>query len=50
MNLVVSESDVILVDCVPLLDPDLVRARTGLCGDELLQIPDGVVLAEYTHT
>ena len=36
VDLVVGEGDVILVDCVPLLDANLLGACARLCSDELL--------------
>ncbi|MFS8012491.1 hypothetical protein Hanom_Chr14g01321521 [Helianthus anomalus] len=39
----------ILVDVVPLLDPNLVSASTGLRCNELLQVADGVVVVAL-HT
>ena len=44
VDLVVGESDVVLEDRRPLLEPDLVGPRAGLRGRELLQVADGVVL------
>ncbi len=44
VDLVILESDVILVDGVPLLDPNLVCSRARLSRHQLLQIPDGVVI------
>ena len=41
--LVVLESDVVLVDCVPFLNPDLLGPSTRLSRNELLQITDGVI-------
>lgn len=44
VDLVVLEGDVILVDVVPLLDPDLLSSGPGLSGHELLQVADRVVI------
>lgn len=44
MDLVILEGDVILVDIVPLLDPNLLGPGSGLSGNELLQVADRVVL------
>ena len=44
MDLVVPEGDVVLLDGIPLLDADLVGARAGLSGRQLLQVSDGVVV------
>ena len=44
VDLVVIKRDVILVDSVPLLDPDLLPPRARLRRDELLQVAHGVVL------
>lgn len=43
VDLVVLESDMILVDVVPLLDSNLLRSRSGLRRHELLQIADRVI-------
>lgn len=34
---------VVFVDGVPLLDAQFFRTRAGLCGDEFLQIANGVI-------
>jgi hypothetical protein len=39
-----------LVDVVPLLNTDLLGTRTSLCGHQLLQVSDGVILAAAGHT
>lgn len=44
MDLVILEGDMILVDVVPLLNPDLLGPGSGLGGDQLLQVADRVVL------
>lgn len=44
MNLVILEGDVVLVDGVPLLNPDLLGPSTRLRGDKLLQVADCVVI------
>ena len=43
MDLVILEPDVVLEDGVPLLEDNLVPAGSGLGGDELLEVADGVV-------
>ena len=43
MDLIVLQRDVILVDRVPLLDPQLLRPRSCLRREQLLQIADRVV-------
>ena len=45
VDLVVLQRDVVLVDGIPLLDPQLLGARADLRGQQLLQVADGVVLA-----
>ena len=42
VNLVVVERDVVLVDGVPLLDPQLFRPRARLRGEQLLEVADRV--------
>ncbi|KAK9985520.1 hypothetical protein SO802_030471 [Lithocarpus litseifolius] len=49
VNLVVIESDVVLVDVVPLLDPNLVGPCTSLSRHKLLQVTYGVILVAL-HT
>ena len=44
MDLVILERDVVLVHRVPLLDAQLLRARAGLRGEQLLEVANGVVL------
>ena len=44
VNLVVPEGDVVLVDCIPLLDADLIGPRAGLSGHKFLEVSDGVVV------
>jgi len=44
MDLVIFQSDVVLEDGVPLLQHDLVPLGSGLSRDQLLEVPDGVVL------
>ena len=44
VDLVVLESDVVFVDVVPLLDPNLLGLGSGLSCHELLEVADGVVL------
>lgn len=39
----VRQGDVVFIDRVPLLQAELLSARSGLRGDELLQVRDGVV-------
>ena len=45
MNLVILQSDVVLVDVVPLLNAQLLGPRAALRRHQLLQVADGVVLA-----
>lgn len=45
MDFVVSQSDMIFVNSVPLLDTNLVWTRAGLSGDKLLQVTNGIVFA-----
>lgn len=50
VNLVVLESDVVLVDVVPLLNPNLVGSSPGLSRHQLLQVAYGVVfVALHAH-
>ena len=49
VNLVILESDVVFVDVVPLLDPNLVGPRTSLSRHKLLQVAYGVILVAL-HT
>lgn len=50
MNLVIRQRDVVLVDCVPLLDAQLFWPRACLCCHQLFQVPYRVVLvALYAH-
>lgn len=50
VDLVILESDVILVDGVPLLDADLVGSGARLSRHKLLQVADGViVVALHAH-
>jgi len=50
MDLIVSKCYVVLVDGVPFLKLNLLPIRTSLCGDELLEIANGVVWAAFdTH-
>lgn len=50
MDLVILESDVILVYGVPLLDADLVGSCARLSRHQLLQVADGViVVALHAH-
>lgn len=44
MDLVVFEGDMVLVDVVPFLDPDLVSSRPRLRRHQLLQVSDRVVV------
>ena len=43
VDLVVLKSDVVLVDGVPFLNPQLLRPRTRLRREELLQITDRII-------
>jgi len=50
MNLVILEGNMVLIDVVPLLDPDLLSSGTGLCRHELLEVADRVVVvALHSH-
>ncbi|KAJ6432863.1 hypothetical protein OIU84_019988 [Salix udensis] len=50
MNLVILEGNMVFVNGVPLLNPDLLSPGTGLCRHELLEIADGVVfVALHSH-
>ena len=49
VNLVILESDVVFVDVVRLLDPNLVGPRTSLSRHKLLQVTYGVILVAL-HT
>ncbi|KAJ6322964.1 hypothetical protein OIU77_012736, partial [Salix suchowensis] len=50
MNLVILEGNMVLVDVVPLLDPDLLSSGTGLCRHKLLEVSDRVVfVALHSH-
>ena len=49
VNLVILESDVLFVDVVPLLDPNLVGPRTSLSRHKLLQVTYGVIVVAL-HT
>lgn len=44
VDLVVLKGDMVFVDVVPLLDPDLVGPGSSLSGDELFEVSDGVVV------
>lgn len=44
MDFIVLEGDVVLVDVVPLLDPNLVGSGTRLSSHELLEVAYGVIL------
>lgn len=43
MNLIIFERDVILVDCVPFLDPQLLGPRARLRCQQLFEVADRVV-------
>merc|ERR1719401_906317 len=43
LDFVILKRDVVLVDVVPLLDPDFLPPCTALGGDELLEVADRVV-------
>lgn len=45
MDFVVCQGDVVFVHSVPLLDANLLGPGTRLSCHQLLQVPDGVVLA-----
>lgn len=47
MDLVILESDVILVNVVPFLDSDLIGSGPGLGRHQLLEVADGVVLVAF---
>ena len=50
MNLVIPEGNMVFVNGVPLLDPDLLSSGTGLCRHELLEVADRVVVvALHSH-
>ena len=44
MHLIVCQRNVIFVDGVPFLNADLLWPRASLCCNQLLQVPDRVVL------
>lgn len=45
VDLIVGQGNVILEDCVPLLEDDLVIAGAGLRGNQLFKVSYGVVWA-----
>ena len=47
VDLVVLQSDVVLVDGVPFLNPQLLRPRTRLRREELLQITDRIIFVAF---
>jgi len=50
MNLVILEGNMVFIDVVPLLDPDLLSSGTGLGRHELLEVADRVVVvALHSH-
>lgn len=44
MNLVVLQSDMVLINGIPLLNSDLFSPSSSLSSHELLEISDGVVI------
>ena len=50
MNFVVFESDMVLVDSVPFLDPDLIGSGAGLGSHQLFEVPYRIIfIAFYSH-
>jgi hypothetical protein len=50
LTLTVREPDVVFVNCVPFFEDNFIVFGASLCGDELLEIANGVVcIALYPH-
>lgn len=50
MNLVVFQGNMVLENCIPLLQDNLIPLRSGLCSDQLLQIANSIgTIALHPH-
>ncbi len=47
MDLIVSQCDMVLVNCIPFLNTDFLRPCASLCCHQLLQISNGVILVAF---